>query len=300
MNHTSSKKSPGGVSVRVVHIAMLLCAAAVAALLVFSLRQSSSVFTTLSNETGNYIVRQKAAHALMEASDYLTEMVQRFTLDGDTVYMDNYFEEAYTSRRREAAIVSMSENDADQTLVQHLQEALEESQALMYREYYAMRLVIEARNITDYPDTLKAIELKESDIFLSPEEKIDLAQKMVMGTEYYASKGVIRSRLKADLETLDTMMAATRQEATARSLQNLNRNRNLVIASMVLLVLLIWLTAKICTLPLLAAVRARRKNEPIPVIGAREFREMANGYNELQSSLSPEEAEEAEDGGEVE
>ena len=29
----------------------------------------------------------------MEASDYLTEMVQRFTLEGDTQYLEHYLED---------------------------------------------------------------------------------------------------------------------------------------------------------------------------------------------------------------
>ena len=42
--------------------------------------------------------------------------------------------------------------------------------------------------VQDYPDTLKAIELKEEDDFLSADEKMERAQAMVMGSEYYESK----------------------------------------------------------------------------------------------------------------
>ena len=76
-----------GISLKTLHIAMIICAVIISALLVFSTYQSSNVFSKLSKATGNYIVRQKAAHELMEASDYLTEMVQRFTLEGDTQYL---------------------------------------------------------------------------------------------------------------------------------------------------------------------------------------------------------------------
>ena len=167
---------PRGISIRLVHAAMFLCAIAAAVLLIVSMQQSSSVFSKLSAETGNYIVRQSAAHGLMEASDYLTEMVQRFTLDGDRTFMDSYFDEAYVSKRREQAITAMSENDADPRLVQQLQEAMEESQTLMFREYYAMKLVTEAKEMTEIPETLRAIELKTEDSFLLPDEKMELAQ----------------------------------------------------------------------------------------------------------------------------
>ena len=142
-----SGKSGGGISLKTIHIAMMVCAVIISLLLIFSTYQSASVFSKLSKETGNYIVRQKAAYELMEASDYLTEKVQRFTLEGDTRYLDDYFEEAFTSRRREEAITSMSESDTDASIVEQLQAAMNESTSLMYREYYAMKLVMNAKEI---------------------------------------------------------------------------------------------------------------------------------------------------------
>ena len=278
---SDSPKKTGGISIHVIHIAMIFCAVVIAVLLVFSTVQTSNVFSALSRETGNYLTRQKAAHDLMEASDYLTEMVQRFTLEGDTVYLDNYFEEAFVSKRREAAILSMSENDAEPDLVQRLQEAMDESQTLMYREYYAMKLVADAREIREIPETLRAIELKEEDIFLSPEEKTDLAQRMVMGSEYYASKEIIRTKLKTDLDNLDDQMTRARQETSAQMVRELSLVRVLVIVLVLVLVLLIVLTARLSTLPLLRAVESLRERKQIPVAGSREFRQLAESYNEL-------------------
>ena len=278
----SGKKKTGGVSVRLVHAAMAVCAAAAAALLMLFVLQSSNVVSTLNTETGNYITRQAAAHGLMEASDYLTEMVQRFALDGNPVYMNNYFEEAYVSQRREAAISAMSENNADPALVQQLQEAMTESQSLMFREYYAMKLVTEAKEMTDIPETLRAIELKTEDSFLLPEEKMELAQKMVMGSEYYESKEIIRTRLKTNLNMLDDQMNATRQETSARAMRELSAGRILVIAVVVVLFALILITVRMSTLPLIRAERAARKGKKVPVIGAKEFRYLAESYNAMK------------------
>ena len=275
-----------GISLRAVHIAMIICAVVISLLLVFSTYESSSVFSILSKATGNYIVRQKAAHELMEASDYLTEMAQRFTLEGDTQYLDNYFEEAFVSRRREASITSMSENGTETDLVTQLQEAMAESTSLMYREYYAMKLVIEAKEIRDYPDTLRGIELKEEDSFLSAEEKMELAQKMVMGTEYYERKEIIRTKLTAGLEGLDRLMSTTRQNTSAE----LNRRLTLVrvvIAILTLVILaLIWLTARLGTIPLMEAGKKAEAGEAIPETGAKEFRCLAEKYNQMLKRLN--------------
>ena len=285
---TQAKGSRRGISIRVIHLAMILCALAIAALLFFSTLQSNRVFSTLSRETENYIVRQKAAHDLMEASDYLTQMVQRFTLEGDTQYLNNYFDEAFSAKRREAAILSMSENGADQALVQQLQEAMEASQTLMYTEYYAMTLVTEALEIRDVPENFPVMELKEEDLFLSAEEKMELAQKTVMGNEYYASKEVIRTRLKDSLETLDEQMGRARQETSAQMMRELTMERMVVLAMAAVLIVLIFVTARLVTMPLLKADESIRKKRKMPVEGAAELRDLARSYNELHDTLQAE------------
>ena len=270
-----------GISIRVVHAAMLVLGLLLIVLLVFMSIRSSTVFARLNKETGNYIVRQKAAHDLMEASDYLTEMVQRFTLEGETEYMDDYFEEAFSNKRREASITTMAENDADQTLVDQVQAALNESNRLMFREYYAMKLVVDAKEIRTYPDTLRGVELKTEDMNLAPEAKMDLAQKMVMGTEYYAEKSVIRNNLKASLLTLDKMMTTAREETTAQLNSELSLIRIFIIIVGVLLLLIIGLSANLGTIPLIRAAKCAKNGKAIPVVGAKELRYLAESYNQL-------------------
>ena len=283
----AGEKKTDGISIRVIHIAMILCTVIIAVLVMIFTVQSTDVFNTFSRETGNYIVRQQAAHDLMEASDYLTEMVQRFTQEGDTAYLDSYFEEAFVSKRREAAILTMAENDAEQELIQRLQEAMNESQTLMYREYYAMRLVIEAMEIRDYPETLRSIELKEEDAFLSSEAKMELAQRMVMGSEYYASKAIIRTKLKTNLEMLDDQMSRARQDTTNQMMRQLRTERYIVIALVFILMVLIVLTEKLIMQPLIRAYQYAKRNEKIPEKGAKEILRLARGYNKLRESARP-------------
>ena len=280
-----ANQNGNGISLRVTHLAMVVCAVIICLLLVFSTYQSSNVFSKLSKATSNYIVRQEAAHELMEASDYLTEMAQRFTMEGDMQYVNNYFEEAFVSRRREASITSMSENEAEEALVTQLQEAMDESMSLMYREYYAMKLVIEAKEIREIPETLRAIELKDEDAALSADDKMELAQEMVLGTEYYARKEIIRTKLKGSLQTLDKLMTTTRQATTADLNQELTIVRVAIIALTVIILLLIWLTAWLGTMPLINAEKKIAAGEPVTVAGAKEFRRMAREYNKMHEKL---------------
>lgn len=275
-----------GISLRSVHIAMIICAVVISLLLVFSTYQSASVFSTLNKAAGDYSVRQKAAHELMEASDYLTEMVQRFTLEGNTQYLEHYFEEVFVSRRREESITSMSEGEAEKSLVTQLGEAMAESNSLSYREYYAMKLVIEAREIRDYPETLRGVELKEEDTLLSAQEKMDLAREMVMGTEYYEKKESIRNKLKASLEMLDQQMTATRQSTSAELNRKLTLVRVVIAILTVVIILLIWLTARLGTIPLMEAGKQAEEGGKIPVTGAKEFRRLAGKYNMMLDKMN--------------
>ena len=275
-----------GISLRPIQFAMMACAVVISLLLIFSTYQSSSVFTKLSKATGNYIVRQEAAHELMEASDYLTEMVQRFTLEGDTQYLDNYFEEAFVSKRREASITSMSENEAEEVLIQQLQEAMNESNALMYREYYAMKMVIEAKGIRNDREELRAIELQEADAFLSEDEMMEKAQEMVLGTEYYSRKEIIRNKLKSSLQILDKLMNETRQNTSAELNRELVIVRVAIIVLTVVIIFLIWLTMHSCTNPLIAAQKNMEADKPIEETGAREIRQLAKAYNRIHEKLN--------------
>lgn len=284
---TNTEKN-GGISIRVLYIAMLVLGALTVLLLAFSVSRSSSVFAALNKATGNYIVRQDAAHDLMEASDYLTEMAQRFTLDGDPQYMNNYFEEAFTSKRRENAVVSMAENEAEQGLVDQIQAALKESNTLMYTEYYAMKLVVDAKEYREYPETLRGVELREEDALKSAEEKMELAQAMVMGKDYYDHKEVIRNNLRASLSTMDKLMARTRQESTAQLNRELDAIRGFIIAVSVLLLCMIVLTLLLGVRPLSRAEKSLRSGRPVPEEGAREFRHLARAYNDLKKQQEAE------------
>lgn len=280
------KRKNDGISLRVIHAGMMICAVAICLLLVFSTFQSSNVFSELSSGTGNYIVRQKAAHDLMEASDYLTEMVQRFVQDGETQYMDNYFKEAFTSKRREASITSMADNHAEESLVKQLQEAMDESTSLMLTEYYAMRLVVEAKEIPLYPEQLRGVELTDDDANLTAEGKMELAQYKVTGPEYYERKEIIRNKMRTSLDMMDKQMAATRMETENELNGKLTLTRVLVIIVAVLILVLIFLSILLGTKPLMNAARDVEADKPLEVKGAKEYRAVARAYNKLRDDLN--------------
>ena len=61
--------------------------------------------------------------------------------------------------------------------------------------------------------------------------------------------------------------------------------RVVIIALTVVILFLIWLTVRLGTHPLIRAEQSIAKEEPIEVKGAREFRNLARGYNRLHEKL---------------
>ena len=140
-------------------------------LVIFSVRAFIS-FKALEDSTGIYIDIEERASTLMDASDYLTEQVQCYTVIGKRVYLDNYFTEAFETKRREKAINAMEAVLPDSLALYELKDSMRHSEALMQREYYAMKLVLEAQGETDIPEVLQSVKLSENDALLTPEEKM--------------------------------------------------------------------------------------------------------------------------------
>ena len=123
-------------------------------------------------------------------------------------------------------------------------------------------------------------------MFLSPEEKINLAQQMVLGTEYYERKEIIRNNLKSSLQTLDDLMTTTRRETTAKLNSEMTIVRLAIIILTVVILLLIWLTARLSTIPLMEAQKLAEAGKPIPETGAKELRYLARNFNRMQEKLN--------------
>ena len=108
---------------------------------------------------------------------------------------------------------------------------------------------------------------------------------MVLGKEYYERKEVIRTDLKASLQTLDKLMTTTRQNTTAELNNELTIIRVVIIILTVIILVLIWFTARLGTIPMMKAKKCAEAGEPIPVIGSKEFRYMAKSYNKMHEKL---------------
>ena len=270
-----------GLSLRHAYCWMGTLAVVISATMLLITVHLSQTFRRLTKVTENHIELGKAAHELMDASDYLTQCVQRYVVSGDDRFLDGYFTEAFESQRREEAVARMAVDETTAPALAMLQKAMDGSLELMNNEYYAMRLVLDAQGHRDLPEPLQDVQLSQDDISLGKEEKLARAVEIVFGDDYYAQKADIRSYMDASLAELEKLTLTTDYTAT----DNLRRVLNLIRLTITLQTLgiffMVWLTSRLGINPVLQAVERIQADSPIPEVGANEFRYLARTYNKL-------------------
>ena len=252
------------------------------ALLVSTYRISGG-YKDMRASTDSYIRWQQSAHDLQSGSDYLTEQARYFAVTGVMAYLNNYFEEAAVTRRRDRALAMLKEELSGTEADLHLSAALRESVSLMEREYYSMRLVAEANRypLESLPEQVRNVALTSDDRQLSAKEQRELALSMLTDGIYREKKDLIVSETQ---KCLSSLIQETKQEQhdTSEQLRLLLRRQQAMIALLIVIVLGVrLLTVLLAITPLLKAVLYIQDEQPIPIHGAREFQFLAHTYNEM-------------------
>ena len=270
-----------GVSLRKTFAFMLPVSLVVTGLLLAATFFTFRAYYFLSGATDDYIILSESAAGLLQASDYLTEEVQSYSVTGDRVHLDNYFYEANVSRRREKALSVMEEKMPDSEALAALREAMKESIALMDREYYSMRLMVQATGDSDIPAELAGVELTPEDEALSDDEKLKLARTMVHDENYYERKNRIRSNMELCIENLKKEVHYRQHRIENDVFIALIVMAVFIVIQSLSLILMLWLTIRLGINPLLQAVEHIKKDQKIPITGAHEFRYLASTYNKM-------------------
>lgn len=274
-------KRAEGISHRKVHIVLIIIIVIFSGTVVFSTAKLTSTFMRITSASKQNSELRNAANELMSASDYLTEQVQRFTIDGEVKYMEEYFTEAFESQRREAAIAKMDVDDRTDAALTHLQTAMAESVDLMDKEYYAMRLVIAAKGYVNYPELLKGVKLSLEDLVLPSDEKMRRATELVLSEEYYEQKDAIRREVQESLVEVNKIS----KNIEENELESLRHQMRIVRAAIVIqaafIFFTLWLTSRLAINPLFDAVDRIKEDSPISENGSNEFNYLARAYNKM-------------------
>ena len=279
--HWKNRIKEDGVSLRQTFLVMLVISLAITVALLFTNYRTIKSFRSLSDAMDTYIDLQEAADRLLKASDYLTEQAQCYTVIGDRRHLENYFHETEVERRRDKAIELMEQRLPESAALGALKGAMEESLALMEREYYAMRLVLSAQGETDIPPVLEKVELAGTDLTLLPERKMERARIMMHDSSYYDRKELIRQHLDECLDDLKNGTHGTQEKMEGRMRTDLVWMTILIVVQSISLVLMLWVTTSLGINPLLQAVEHIKHDQKLPITGAHEFRYLAGTYNNM-------------------
>jgi len=281
MMNFSKRSKEEGISLRTLHIALIVFALAVSCYLIYSTSRLSVTYQELSAATDRSLAVHKAGTELMDAADYLTEMAQRYALDGNSIYLHSYFEEELETRRREAAIEQISAIAQEPEAIRKLLAAMEHSAALAERDYYAMKLVTVAVGLSPIPEPLQDVALLPQHAALPAYEKKEAAQHMVSDEEYYRQKDLVRNEMRESLAALEEHTRSVQATSEVEVKSDLRWVRIVAIVQAVAIMLVTWLLSELGITPIMKAVDMLREDSPIPVIGANEFRYLAKTYNKM-------------------
>lgn len=231
--------------------------------------------------TDQYIVCENAARQLQDGSDYLTEQVRLYAMTGERNYLDQYFEEADVTKRREQALESLKKYFDKTEAFQLLQQAMEDSKELMLTEYHSLKLVATAMGEKDIPAELEQLDLPEEEKQLSQKEKLEKAQKLVSDNEYRNTRGTIMKEVSG---CLDQLLEKTKNRQQRANTIFSDMYLKLEIAIMILVILLLSIciiVRKLIVVPLVYYNKSIMEGEIFPVIGAAELQKWAETYNKV-------------------
>ncbi|MBR3042045.1 MAG: hypothetical protein IKH94_05160 [Eubacterium sp.] len=90
-----------GIPIRKLNTVMLIVAIFVSLILFVAMQMTNSIYNETKDATSKLLTLRKDAYNLQIASDYLTEQMRCFVVSGKKLYLDNYFKEAFETKRRE-------------------------------------------------------------------------------------------------------------------------------------------------------------------------------------------------------
>ncbi len=197
-------------------------------------------------------------------------------------YVENYFREVYEVRSRDKALEALRENEVEGSALDFLQSALDNSNKLMEREIYAMKLVAEAKgqDMSAFPD-VEEVDLKQADKELSSEKMLEKARELVFGISYQETKGAIENNISYFLSSVRDDMRKNQQDSAAGLKQVMANQKVLISILFVETILTFVLILCLIVKPLHIYVNNIKEEKRLDIVGAYEFKYLALTYNDI-------------------
>lgn len=238
-------------------------------------------FEKVTTITEQCIISEDAARKMQQGSDILTDQVRLYVMTGQEKYLNGYFEEANVTKHRENAISILQENFPNAEQLKDIEEAMEESNYLMIKELYAMKLTATALNVQSLPKDLVNVTLNEDDLSLTASQMIEKAQVIVSDDEYQLVKEQISTNVNSCLEQL-LSIAKNKQNNTIEVFKDIYIKQ--AIAQFILLLFFVFenvIVHKYVINPLTVYNINMENDAIVPEIGAVELQSLAKTYNHV-------------------
>ena len=277
MNENGGKS----ISLKEINFYFLILAILVSGILFWAMYRTERLYDQAHKTTQEVLRLENKSAELQKASDYLTEQMRLFAATGKKEYLDNYFEEANVTKRREDALDTLKEEMPESLAVKNLNAAMEESVELMDMEYYAARLTIEAyrMNLKDAPEEIQSVELEKSDLALSEKDKRIRASEVLFSEEYLESKSIISNNIEKCLNALSAEMEEEQLRVANELKKQVAGEHVLTIVLIAIMLCVVLLTFALIIQPLQKCVELIRDEKSIPLKGAYEIKFLAKTYN---------------------
>lgn len=270
-----------GIKITTLNMSMIVLSLIVFVLLIGGTFSLNRKYESLINNTDDYMLCEKAASDLSEASDYLTEQVRLFTVNYDSRNMFNYFEEANSVQRREKALDSLKDNEMGTGSAESLNKALKASNDLMEREIRAMKLICAANGYENMPEEVKDYVLNIEDMNLSNNEKINKARTLVFDEGYESAKEVIRTHLGHYTDSIIDVLDQRQSLLENNMNKALSYQRILIIILFVMNVITFIATTVLIIRPLSIHIKHIKEDNLLNITGSYEFKYLALTYNDI-------------------
>ncbi len=270
-----------GISLRHLNIAMFAIAIIISVILFYEMHETSTIYKRTHKVTQTQIVLEESAEDVRVASDYLTEQMRRFVITGDREYLDNYFTEAFVTKRREKALGTMEKHQENRDAINNIRNATEGSNELMDTEYYAARLTVEAYgyDVSEYPEEIKNVTISEGDLKLSADEMKAYAVQLLFNDAYSKKKDQIMSNMDSCIDELKNELKEEQNIAAEQMSHQVFVEHTLTVVLIAIMLGIVIMTSRLIIAPIINAIFLIRDERDIPIEGAYEVRFLAKTYN---------------------
>lgn len=277
------KAHDSGLRLMLANSIILLLTLLVFIFLIFTTIHVADSYKDSARAMEKYIAWEDVGQRVRHGSDYLTEQARLFVHTLDKSYIDHYFDELNFTQSREKAM-EMLEGETEHTSAHNtIRTSLDLSNALTFREIYAMRLAAEGaqQDLSKFPAQVRDVRLNMEDRNLPPAEKLQRARELVYGRVYRQFKEEILNTVANFLEDVLSNAREVQQRSTNELGAVLAQQRVLLVSLSLLGILTFAMFIFLVIRPLRLFDRCIREGRPLAPAGAREFRELAGTYNEM-------------------